>query len=171
MKTIQLSIIVILLLLIININMIFAQVKQSNVLSPLKQLKLGVSVENISCNYGFHLLTKSSDHSPACVKTTSIKRLVAQEWIIVPELNKSFSQNNTVSNKVLDTRNKDQTLGIIVVTYFDPTSKDWDLIYNLADNYSSTVRYVIINPCNGPCDTPLSSDWQSIISNLKARGI
>ncbi len=63
------------------------------------------------------------------------------------------------------------TMGIIIVPYFEPENPQWQAIYQLAELYPGTIRYVIINPCSGPCDSPLSDNWQHVISVLKSRGI
>jgi hypothetical protein len=54
---------------------------ESNVssLSPLKQIKEGVEPENIQCKESLNLIFKSSG-SPACVKETSIQKLVSWGW-------------------------------------------------------------------------------------------
>ncbi len=67
--------------------------------------------------------------------------------------------------------NESQTVKIIVVPYFDPADPQWNQIYAVADEYPNTIKYVIINPCSGPCGTTLSDDWKKVISNLKNRGI
>ncbi|MGY5140552.1 MAG: PEFG-CTERM sorting domain-containing protein [Candidatus Nitrosopumilus sp. Bin_571-38] len=48
-------------------------------LSPLKQIKEGVEPENIQCNESLELIFKSSGN-PACVKETSIQKLVSRGW-------------------------------------------------------------------------------------------
>lgn len=65
----------------------------------------------------------------------------------------------------------ENTVKIIVVPYFDPHDMQWDTIYAVADKYPNTIKYVIINPCSGPCGATLSGDWQGVIANLKKRGI
>ena len=64
-----------------------------------------------------------------------------------------------------------QTIGIVVVPYFQPDDPQWNIIFKQADLYPGTIKYVIINPCSGPCGTTLSSDWQNIIAILKNKGI
>lgn len=49
--------------------------------SPLKQFKSGIKAEDVKCNTDFELVIKSTDDSPACVKSTSIQRLLGQGWI------------------------------------------------------------------------------------------
>ena len=49
------------------------------VLSPLKQIKEGIVSENIVCKEGLGLVFKLNGQ-PACVKTTSIEKLIAWGW-------------------------------------------------------------------------------------------
>jgi hypothetical protein len=55
--------------------------KENNVssLSPLKQIKEGVEPENIQCKESLNLIFKSSG-SPACVKETSVQKLISWGW-------------------------------------------------------------------------------------------
>lgn len=48
-------------------------------LPPLKQLKTGVAPSDVICNLGLDLLLKN-DGSPACVKTSSIQKLIGRNW-------------------------------------------------------------------------------------------
>lgn len=48
-------------------------------LSPLKQINEGVEPENIKCNSSFELIFKPSGGA-ACVKTTSVQKLVSWGW-------------------------------------------------------------------------------------------
>jgi len=63
------------------------------------------------------------------------------------------------------------SMGIIIIPYFSPTSLSWNAVYQQAQTYPGTIKYVIINPCSGPCAESLSQDWQNVISNLKSYGI
>ncbi len=47
--------------------------------SPLKQIKEGVVPENVVCKDGLELVFKLNGQ-PACVKTTSIQKLIAWGW-------------------------------------------------------------------------------------------
>lgn len=49
------------------------------ILSPLKQIKEGTMPENIVCKEGLGLVFKLTGQ-PACVKTTSIEKLIAWGW-------------------------------------------------------------------------------------------
>jgi hypothetical protein len=48
--------------------------------SPLKQIKAGVTTDEIQCNESLILVTKY-DGSPACVKPETIPRLMERNWI------------------------------------------------------------------------------------------
>lgn len=52
--------------------------------TPLKQFQSGVPARNVSCAEGFQLILKSEDGSPACVKLTSIQKLVLLQWALKP---------------------------------------------------------------------------------------
>ena len=60
---------------------------------------------------------------------------------------------------------------VIVVPYFAPDNPDWQLLFSEADKNPGVIKYVIINPCSGPCGELLSADWQNIILELKKRDI
>ncbi|HKU33420.1 MAG TPA: spherulation-specific family 4 protein [Candidatus Nitrosotalea sp.] len=63
------------------------------------------------------------------------------------------------------------TMQIIVVPYFSPTSNLWKTVYAMADEHPGTIKYVIINPCSGPCGSVLTPDWDNVISVLKSKGV
>jgi len=49
--------------------------------SPIEQIQLGSNSTDVQCKQGFDLLIKTHDNMPACVKSTSIQRLLGQGWI------------------------------------------------------------------------------------------
>lgn len=51
-------------------------------LSPLKQIQLGTLPQNISCKDGFEIVIKASNKMSACVKTSSVQKLVERGWAI-----------------------------------------------------------------------------------------
>jgi len=88
--------------------------------SPLKQFKSGTDPYFVICNQNLQLVIKSSDNSPACVKPSSIERLLKQGWvnaydnngkylpILLPNMIKVQNTNFTINyditgnNKLLD---------------------------------------------------------------------
>ena len=51
-----------------------------DMLSPKKQIEQGIPPLGIVCKLGFQLILKLSDISPACVKPSSIDKLVERGW-------------------------------------------------------------------------------------------
>lgn len=104
-----------------------------------------------------------------------MKKILAAVFVtIILSLVLLFSmkmQENSAHSGMMSNMAENQTVKMIVVPYFDPYDSQWDKIYEAADKYPNTIKYIIINPCSGPCGNFLSEDWQRVISNLKHRGI
>jgi len=56
---------------------------QKIILPPKKQIKLGISLDEIICKNNFKLILKSSDNSPACVKPSTAQKLLERGWTIL----------------------------------------------------------------------------------------
>jgi len=52
----------------------------TQVLSPLKQFKSGISIDEIQCKEGLELVIKSSNNSPACVQPHTVAILLMRGW-------------------------------------------------------------------------------------------
>jgi hypothetical protein len=48
--------------------------------SPLKQMRMGIDAHEIQCKSGHSLVFRSADWSPACVKPSSVDRLIEIGW-------------------------------------------------------------------------------------------
>ena len=59
--------------------------------SPLKQFKLGIKAQDVKCDQDLQLVIKSKDDHPACVKISTITRLISQGWIL------SYISNQEIS--------------------------------------------------------------------------
>ncbi|HSB57649.1 MAG TPA: hypothetical protein VLD38_07565, partial [Nitrosopumilaceae archaeon] len=60
-------------------------------LSPLKQFKSGTDPYFVTCREKLELIIKSRDNSPACVKPTSLERLLKQGWIYAHDNNGKYT--------------------------------------------------------------------------------
>ncbi len=49
-------------------------------LPPIKQVKMGILPQEVSCNEGKELIFKSSDGSPKCVSSIAAEKLVERGW-------------------------------------------------------------------------------------------
>lgn len=52
--------------------------------TPLKQFKSGIVSQDVKCKKNLILVTKTENGSPACVKLTSIQKLVLLHWALKP---------------------------------------------------------------------------------------
>jgi len=52
---------------------------------PLKQISDGVAPENVTCTEGLAIVLKSSNSSPACIKPSSVEKLIQRGWAIEKE--------------------------------------------------------------------------------------
>jgi hypothetical protein len=51
-----------------------------NYLPPVKQMKMGITAEEVTCNEGKELIFKSANGSPKCVSMVAAEKLVARGW-------------------------------------------------------------------------------------------
>ena len=59
--------------------MLHDEIKEGTNISPLKQMKLGISAENVDCKKGVELVLRPSGSS-ACVKLSSVPTLIERGW-------------------------------------------------------------------------------------------
>ncbi len=50
--------------------------------APLKQISDGILPENVTCTEGLAIVLKSTNNSPACVKPSSVEKLIQRGWAI-----------------------------------------------------------------------------------------
>ena len=48
--------------------------------SPGEQFSKGIDPHQVECRENFHLVFKSTDFTPACVKSTSVQKLIERGW-------------------------------------------------------------------------------------------
>jgi len=53
---------------------------------PLKQMAMGVDAHDVKCNDGFKIIFKATNGMPACVKSSSVDRLVEIGWASNPDM-------------------------------------------------------------------------------------
>jgi len=51
-----------------------------HMVSPLKQMAMGVGAHEVKCNDGFEIIFKATNGMPACVKSSSVERLIEIGW-------------------------------------------------------------------------------------------
>ena len=95
----------------------------------------------------------------------AIIAIVTLSSLIVLMLYKTNAQDEVEHQK------PNGTMQLIVVPYFDPTNASWQTIYDQANKYPGTIKYVIVNPCSGPCGETLPQDWENVILTLKNKNV
>lgn len=62
---------------------------------PFKQLKQGISPNNVTCTEGLQLVLKQSTGTPHCIKPSSVEKLIQRGWAIHILPNYSNEHNNS----------------------------------------------------------------------------
>lgn len=95
---------IIILLALTSATLLFSNVyaQQTDVLSPLKQIKLGLQPTDIKCKEGLVLLWKTENGNPSCVKPSSTSRLMSQGWVTPEEFKLIRSTVNNTSAILLN---------------------------------------------------------------------
>jgi hypothetical protein len=71
--------------------------------SPLKQMKMGVDLHEIQCKSGYALVFKAKNWSPACVKSSSVDRLIEIGWAANHDATKDHMMEDKMMEKKGDT--------------------------------------------------------------------
>ncbi len=69
---------------------------------PLQQIRDGVEPSHVTCNEGLELLVKQSNGIPACVKPTSVAKLVERGWAFETSSIDSFEECAAAGNPVME---------------------------------------------------------------------
>ena len=70
--------------------------------SPLKQFKSGVSINDTQCKDNLFLIIKSSNSSPACVKSETVNKLLLRGWALNASTIDSFEECESAGNAVME---------------------------------------------------------------------
>jgi hypothetical protein len=81
--TVYLALIVVIIFVVTIFSVPFS-FAESQLESPLKQMKHGVLAYNVKCNTGFELILKIHGASPACVKPSTAQDLIQRGWGVMP---------------------------------------------------------------------------------------
>lgn len=136
----------------------------ADVISPHKQIQLKISVSKVSCKDTFIKVIKSSDDKPACVKPSSIEKLVNIGWAKPVDsklLETSKKVNNPLGEAKIATIVKEygsagrletgpKTIGYVVVfdaCAFEKTIKVPQILVN-SDSESKVIEFASMIPAN-----------------------
>ena len=65
---------------------------------PLKQIQNGIDPSDVTCTEGLELVMKSSNGQPACIKPSSVEKLIERGWAIhvLPDYEKNNNNNSII---------------------------------------------------------------------------
>ena len=80
--------------------------------SPLKQFKSGTVAKDVQCKEGLQLVIKAEDGSPACVKPSSVTKLVLWAWAKLTNDNTQSSGEDQSSNKIITLEDNGKSINL-----------------------------------------------------------
>ncbi|MBS3926926.1 MAG: hypothetical protein KGZ34_09610 [Nitrosarchaeum sp.] len=108
--------------------------KHDLIMSPLKQFKSGVRIDQIQCNEGFVVALKSSNGNPSCVKRESLEKLRERGWteplgdVVFQRTNPIKSESKTKSIITVQDRPINRTIVPITITEMTTDAQSLDTI-------------------------------------------
>ncbi|MEO9277056.1 MAG: hypothetical protein ABI340_04675 [Nitrososphaera sp.] len=113
------------------------------ILSPLKQFQSGISLQHIQCYDGLELILKSSDGSPACVKSDTVQILIERGWGMMPNLvpANNMSENNCGRFYTAPGRQHASTMPVLLMGSNSTVCAR--LTFTIDRNYSETTFHQI----------------------------
>ena len=162
----------------------------ADIIPPKKQAGLGITSEDIICESGMFKVIKASDNSVACVKTSSVSKLVSHGWAkavdesnlnnLVAKLNTSPGKINKLLVTPITTEFKKLTPKMSVSGYdyvFEVCASAQDLISPevLVKSDSETKHYELAetiskNTCVPSATTIKAANPDSISTSLVSKG-
>ncbi|MDE1829650.1 MAG: hypothetical protein KGI25_04945 [Thaumarchaeota archaeon] len=128
---------------------ILASPQPQKFLPPLKQVAHGTFSQDVFCNVGFYLVLKYEDHSPACVRSQTIQKLVERGWGLMYS---SYAIQNSIkdvnNSQILSIVAGDNSSGLdAVVEQGETVQIPWNI--KLEQNYSILNMQLAINSSSG----------------------
>ena len=110
---------------------IITNVPTINKSSPLGQFRLGIMSDLIQCKKTHHLVIKTANTLPACVKVESVEKLRHVGWAI------SETKQQETFEKFIENRKKESTM--------DNTIKDLNVMLSVKSDQIYNQRYLIFD--------------------------
>lgn len=118
--------------------------------SPLQQFKSGVAANSVECQQGLHLVIKSEDVSPACVKLDAAYMLIKRGWAVsesaYPGGDAQFALN---TNSTIMPAHLPRSSGVRI-PYYQPSlvvnHSGFDGIYNETFQFRGTQNDYVLKP-------------------------
>ena len=127
--------------------------------SPRVQMTSGVSAQDIQCKEGFKLVFKVTNNMPACLKSSSVQRLIDRGWA---KLGDTMMNANT--DKVEEKTNKlELTAAEVDETYRWSDSNGINPTLTILDNANNVIQ--IQNPTDAKHEFVIESEGKEIAAS------
>jgi len=116
------------------------------ILTPLKQIKSGVNVDNVQCGIDLVLIIKTEDGSPACVKPDTATKLFARGWA------QSTTGSEQTSNQIVTLEQNNQEISLKKGERFLlklGNNYNWNIDINNQNIVSRVINIMVINGAQG----------------------
>jgi hypothetical protein len=118
--------------------------------SPLKQFKSGITANNVECKQDLHLVIKSEDNSPACVKLDAAYMLIKRGWATSESAYPGGDAQFVLdTNSTIIPAHLPRSSGLRI-PYYEPSRiinySGFDGVYNETFLYRGTQNDYILNP-------------------------
>ncbi|HEX5457487.1 MAG TPA: hypothetical protein VFX64_03775 [Candidatus Nitrosotalea sp.] len=121
-------------------------------MSPLQQFKSGIAFNDVKCKQGLHLVIKTKDNSPACVKLDTAYMLIKKGWAAsesaYPGGDRQFAPD---TNSTIIPAHLPRSSGVRV-PYYESSRvinyRGFDGVYNETFPYRGTQNDYVLEPGN-----------------------
>ena len=126
--------------------------------SPRVQMTSGISAQDVKCKEGLKLVFKATNDMPACVKSSSVQRLIELGWA------KSENMMNVDASKIKETTNKlEMTATEVDETYRWSDSNGVNPTLVMVDNTNNVIQ--IQNPTDVKHEFVIESDGKELAAS------
>ena len=120
------------------------------ILTPLMQIKSGISTDNVQCNTDLILVIKTEDGSPGCVKSDTATKLFARGW--TQSITQPISESDQTSNQIVTLAQNNQEIYLKNGENFLlklGNNYDWNIDISNQNVVSRVVNIMVINGAQG----------------------
>ena len=122
-----------------NVDLI-RNISENDILSPLKQVSLGISPENVTCKNNYEIIFKYMNNSPACVKPSTAETLIERNWGV--RVSQSISQNHENIPKDIDFSKTINANNQFAFDYYAKVNENKNIFFS---PWSITSAFAILN--------------------------
>ena len=147
-----------------------APINTTNYDLPLKQLKSGISIDEIKCKPDLQKMLKHDGKTPVCVKPETAPKLIERNWakIPIPETHNDDKTSKTSHNVPIHVYEIWQSSGVIIHGMVDIPKDDGVVTINITDDQDDLIETIQVRPDDSGRFvhgiTKTNSVWQNVSS-------